>query len=94
MNDSPIPREILDAACRKMCRRIASTLIRAMAETDTSFALMAVRIGVPEKKVRKWMDALLDGTGTRLRPISDMCTAMGCELDFHVTRRAEPKQEE
>lgn len=86
MTVEPIPREELDRAVRTLCRNVAAALIQGMAETDTSFAMIAVKLGVTEKTVRGWIDDLMDGIEgkTTMRVIAEMCWAMGCVPQFSV----------
>lgn len=74
---------------RAFCRQIASAIIKCMGETDTSFALMAVRLNVTEKTVRGWIDDLMDGVEgkTTLRVIAEMCWAMCCVLQFDAQKK-------
>jgi hypothetical protein len=88
----PIPQEELDRVLRKTCRRLAATLIRAMAETDTSFSLIAKRVGRSEWSLRRGIRRLIDGDGRGfpLDFISDFAIAMGCEIVFTLERAAVP----
>lgn len=67
----------------------------AMAETDTSFSVMAFRIGKREKVVRRWLMRLADGRCANsqddLKTLADMATACGCriELKLEAIPRAE-----
>lgn len=87
MDNNPIPREELDRAVRAFCRRVAAAIIECMGDTDTSFAMMAVRLGVTEKTVRGWIDDLMDGVEgkTSMRVIAEMCWAMDCVPHFSAT---------
>jgi hypothetical protein len=86
---NPISREILDAAVRRLCRSMASAIVQAMADTDTSLTAIAFRIRQKESTVRDWLQKLIDGecSGPTLHNISDILLAMGCELDFSVRPR-------
>lgn len=88
----PIPSETMKAARRRLCRTIAAVIVKAMADTDTSFTLMAHRLGKKEKTVRRWISRLIDGgsKGVGLREIAEMTFACGVELEFHVR----PKEQE
>lgn len=90
--DEPIPQEELDRACRKMCRRIAAALVRAMAETDTDFATIAARTTRSEESLRSFIRALIDGKAPRngLEMMAIFAVAMECEIEFHIVRREAP----
>lgn len=92
MDDTPIPREELDRARRKMCRRIAAALVGAMAETDTGFDTIAARLGRSEASCRAFLRSMIDGTPPRngLDLMSDFAFAMGCEIEFRVVKRTVP----
>ena len=87
---SEVTQNDFEVAFRRMCRRFAAAIMRCMADTDTSYADIASRLGISEKKVRSWMDSLMDGDGeVGLRHIADMCTALDAEVEFTVTPRKE-----
>lgn len=60
----------------------------AMAETDTSFAEMALRLGRREKIVRRWLMRLADGRSANskddLKILADMATACGCRIEISL----------
>lgn len=85
-----IPVEKLLWAHRRLCRRVASTIIAAMAETDVGFTLMATRLGVDEKVCRRWINKLIDGTATDLREMSDMACAMEFMWEVSVRPLSDP----
>lgn len=84
----PIPKAVLRAAVRRLRRSAAAAIMGAMAETDTSFSLMAFRMGRREKTVRRWLMSLADGRRASpkddLRTIADMATACGCRIDVSL----------
>lgn len=85
-----MPRELLRKARRKLCRRVGAAIVERMAETDTSFTVMAARLGRREKQVRGWLMRLLDGRSVKLNVIADMCTSMGCELSWGIQKPSSP----
>ena len=80
----PLLEKELMRARRKVCRKVASVLIRAMAETDSDFAFLAMRLGKPEDGLRKWLYSLIDGTAPDFDRMSDLALAMGYEFEFHL----------
>lgn len=89
MNNEAIPKELLEKARRVTCRRIAAAVVQCMADTDTSFTEMAVRLDRKEETVRGWLTKLTDGESIDLDSVSDMMTAMGAELAYSIQRRKE-----
>lgn len=82
MSEPLIPREILEAARRRLSRRLAACVALAMAEEDFNKAQIAARLGVSEAHVIAWIDELLEGTADSFGPIGGMLAAMGRELNF------------
>ena len=82
--DTPIPKEDLDRAYRKLSRRVAALVLEVMAEHDVSFAELALRLEWSESKLRRWFSRLADGSGQDLRPFSDMAFALGTELTLSL----------
>ena len=82
----PIPREELDRAVRISCRRLAAVIVKCMADTDTSFALIAVRVDMTAEAVRAKLNTLMDGdcSNTSLGDAAVILWAMGARLEFHV----------
>ena len=78
----PATDEQLNAARRRLCRRVASMLIRGMAETDTSYAQIAERMGVSEQVVKQLFAVLIAGTHRGLGDIADIATAMGLHMEI------------
>lgn len=87
MMNERIPQEVLDRAHRRLSRGIAATIVRVMADTDTSIEELAVRLGKPADKVKSWLDRMIQGKQKSLDQISDMLIAMGCELIWAIERR-------
>ena len=83
----PIPKEQLDRACRALCRRVASAIIHAMAETDTSVTTIAYRLGKEAHEIQKQIDMLICGESLTLENISDILFALDCEVHFSLVRR-------
>ena len=88
----PIPKAELQAACRRLCQRLAAALLRTMADADATFGLIDKRLGKKPGASQAMLYRLAEGRAVRLREISDFTWAMGCELDFHcISRREELK---
>ena len=82
----PIPKVELERAHRKLSRRVASCIVRAMAETDTSISDIAARLGRDENRVLAKLVEFIMGDGGSLDWISDMLLACGCEADWSVQK--------
>lgn len=84
----PTPKEQIRAAVRRFRRSAAAGIVAAMAETDTSFSVMAFRMSRREKTVRRWLMNLADGRRADkkdcLRYIADMATALDCRVEFSL----------
>ncbi len=80
----PIPRRVLRAARARLCRRIAAAIISGMAETDSSVETIARRLGENPEAIKSRLDALIAGRSIKLGHVSDMCFAMGCELEMKI----------
>ncbi len=80
----PIPRATLDAAHRRLTRRIAAMLIQAMAERDMGYDELAEALGVKSIIVRNYINGLITGKTKALRDMSDIACALNCELHFAV----------
>lgn len=87
--DDRIDQAEIDRALRQTCRRVASALIKAMADEDVSFAEIAKRLGRKEKTVGRWLRTLIAGRPIDLDHVSDMCTAMDCQLVYSVEHNAQ-----
>ena len=83
--NKPIPREELDAACKRLCRRCAAAIIGAMAYTNTDIDVIASRLGKQPQTIRRTLNRLIDGLPVKLDAISDITSAMGCELKLTMT---------
>lgn len=84
-------REELDRAARRAHRLCGAAILQAMAETDTSFAQMAERLGVGEGHVREWLMQYAEGLmpeADGLRVISLLMTSMGARVDVQFIARA------
>lgn len=84
MSEPLIPREALEAARRRLSRRLAVCVVFAMAEEDFTKAQIAARLNVSEASIIAWIDELLEGTAHSLGPIGGMLAAMGRELQFSL----------
>lgn len=74
---SPMHKDELDIAHRRLCREVAASFLVAMAETDMGFAEIAAKLGTSEPALRRWFYRLMDGRTPLLRAVSDLATAMG-----------------
>lgn len=77
-------------ARRKMKKRIAAALITAMAETDSDYQFIAIRLGDESDKIEKWITGLIAGDTRCLDECSDLLLAMGCEFEFRLHAYQEP----
>jgi len=84
MSEPLIRRETLEAARRRLSRRLAACVALAMAEEDFTKAQIASRLDVSEASVIAWIDELLEGTAHSFGPIGGMLAAMGRELQFSL----------
>jgi hypothetical protein len=80
----------MDKAKRKMKKKIASSMIAAMAETDADYAFIAKRLGDTPENIEKWLVGLIVGETRALDEVSDLMLAMGCEFSFGLQRYEEP----
>lgn len=85
-NGKEIPRAILYRARRVCRRRIASLIVKCMAESDMDFAKIATRVGRDPEQVRRAIHALVAGRSFsrsgELDMISDIFLAMRYEITF------------
>lgn len=81
----------LARARRKASRRVAAVLVRLMADTDTSFEVIANRLGQDEHQVRQWLGDFIDGHGKHLNIMSDLALSMGAEWVVRVERYEPPE---
>lgn len=88
---TPIPEEILAPVRRKASRRVAAELVRLMADTDTSFEVIAKRLGKDEDQVRKWLYGFIDGHGSSISIMSDLAFSMGAAWEFGIEPYAPPQ---
>lgn len=97
----PIPQEELDRARRTTCRRVASAIVKAMAETDTSRKQIGDRVGGEPDDILAVVIRLTDGEPVALDKVSDIFVAMGVELtmslapipDWNIEDEFEPIEE-
>lgn len=82
----PLTDDEKEFARRRLKRRVAAMLVRAMAETDMTFEQIAERVGQKPDQARKYVHDLIDGVGTELNMISDICLALDCEPEFSMKR--------
>lgn len=81
---APIATEELEAARRKLKRKLAAAIIRAMGEADMSYGDIAEKIGRSERSVRSFVQDLIDGRGKSMDAISDIALAMDAEMDVRL----------
>lgn len=100
MNEKELPVKTsnfdMNAARRKMYRRMAACIISAMAETDADYDFIATRLEVNTSKVKSWIDAFIAGTGAdkAMNEFSDLLLAMGCEPNFQLHPYRQPVRPE
>lgn len=82
----PISPMTLAQVRRMTCRRIAATLVTAMAESDMDFATIAKRLGLEEATPRSWLYEFIDGKSHAedFRRMSDFALATGHMLSCSV----------
>lgn len=80
----PLVEFALKQARRKTCRRVASALIRGMAETDSGFEFIAMRLGKSEQEIEQWMFSMVRGNARDLNEVSDLALAMDLEIEFSL----------
>lgn len=78
-----IEREEFDVQRRRLCVRIAASIIKTMADTDTDIDTIAARLGINPELVSTRLAMLTNGVGISLNEISDLLIAMGHELSYH-----------
>ena len=81
MNTEPIPEEELKAAALRFCRRIATSLVQAMAESGMTYAEIEKRVGHKRGWAKTLVMDLIDGSaGSRgIDDITDFLLAQGFE---------------
>jgi hypothetical protein len=73
------------------CRRMAATLLEAMAYRKVGYLQIGNRIGETPEQVRSWIIALADGQdGDALRRASYIATALDCRLAIRMTDEGLP----
>ena len=87
----PIAEETFSQARRALSRRVAAELVKCMAETDSDFAFMAVRLGKDEQWVRAHLYGLIDGQSRSLDVVSDLALAMGATWAVSVQAYEPPR---
>lgn len=75
---------------RKMKRRIAASIITAMAETDADYEFIAKRLGEKPETTKGWIVGLIDGESKCMDEASDLLLAMGGEFIFKLEPYREP----
>jgi len=83
-----VPQNELFHQRRAMSRRMASALVAAMAELDTSFEILAVRLNRQSGELRACMYRLIDGNpkSQDMESAIDMATALGTMIMPSVAR--------
>jgi len=81
---SSISQEVLDREYRRLSRNIAAELLKIMAEMDIGFDEIASRNECSERKIRMWFKRMTDGTGSDLRSLCNIATAMNHRLIFKI----------
>lgn len=74
-----IPEEILKAAHLRWCRRVAASMMTALAETGISYAEIEQKLEMKNGSVRRWLNSYMEGTTNEGRIMTDLCCAMNVE---------------
>lgn len=87
MAEETTPREEMDRAVRKMCRRVASMLIEAMAWRDMSYADVDARLERPKGFTKRQVIALSEGRAVNigLRTLAECAWALDVDVRFSVS---------
>ena len=88
-----VPKKTLHRARRTLCRRIGAAVVSAMAETDTDFATIDMRLGQRPGTAKQWLDGLIAGTEKRLNVVSDLFHSMNCEITLSLRPLPEDGEE-
>lgn len=89
-NRLPALTKELEKGRRKIARRVAAQLVLAMAETDSDYAFIGMRIEQDPREIERWLMGLVSGQTKDLDTLSDLLLAMGLEFEFSLRRYAEP----
>jgi cyanate lyase len=81
-----IPEETLAAARLKLKRRLAALIIQVMAETGMTYEDIEARIGERKGFVKRYINALIDGTSKTMDEACDLATAMDAEIVVSMQR--------
>lgn len=86
MSDIAIPRSEFRRARRIMCRRVASLMVLAMADTDTDFSLIDTRCGFRSGRAHKLFNRLASGRSIHLDTVAVLFWSMGASLTFELEK--------
>jgi hypothetical protein len=92
VDTEPIPQEELKAAALRFCRRIATSLVQAMAESGMTYAQIEKRVGHKKGWAKALVLDLIDGSaGSRgIDDIADFLLAQGFEPFLTIEPKADP----
>lgn len=82
----PLTAKQKAAIGRRACRAAGAAVVMAMAQSDTSLALIAKRRGISVAKVRAKLLGFIDGTNGSLSDLSDLmfcCGGAAPEFSLH-----------
>lgn len=82
----PIPKAVLDAAHRKLCRRVAACILQAMAESDIGPDMVDFRLDLPKGTTQRRIARLMTGRTNEMRMVSDLACALDFEPVFSIYR--------
>lgn len=71
-----IPKEVLDAAHRRFCRKVAAQIINAMADSDTGLETIDSRVEWSTGATESILRQLVTGDTDMFRELSDLSVAL------------------
>ena len=93
-----IPEEVLKAAHLRWCRRVAVSIMSALAETGMSYEEVEAKLELKKGFCRRWLNSYMEGTTREGREMTDLCCAMNVEptitLHMRATAPPPPKDED
>ncbi len=83
-----IPQEQIEAARLRLSRHFAAALIEAMSRLNASFVEMDAALGVRRGHCWRALQRLIHGKTSDLRDVSDILTALDCDLEIKLHLRS------